>query len=62
MQGSSCGFVTSSMNGIIDISCNQLQPYFNLLSALNNSQSGFVFILFILSYFLTTRLEFYEYL
>ncbi len=35
MQGSSCGFVTSSMNGIIDISCNQLQPYINLLSALN---------------------------
>jgi hypothetical protein len=62
MQGSSCGFVTASMNGIVNISCNQLQPYINLLSALNITSSAFVFILFVLSYFLTTRLEFYEYL
>lgn len=33
--GSNCGFVTTSMNGIIDIVCNQLQPYVNSFSALN---------------------------
>ncbi len=61
-SGSSCGFVTASMDGIVNIACNQLQPYINSFSALNIACSVFMFFLFLLSYFLTTRLEFYEYL
>lgn len=61
-EGSSCTFVTSSMNGIVDIACNQLFPYFNALSVLNIVISAFVFVLMILSYFLTTRYQFYEFL
>lgn len=57
--GSSCGFITSSMNGIVNIACNQLFPYVNTLSALNIGASVFVFIMFLLAYFLTTRFEFY---
>lgn len=61
-QGSGCPFITTSINGVVNITCDQLQPYINALSALNIACSVFVFILFILSYFLTTRLEFYEFL
>ena len=61
-DGSNCGFVSTSMNGIVDIACNQLEPYISSFSALNIIESVFLFVLFILSYFLTTRLEFYEYL
>jgi hypothetical protein len=61
-QGSSCGFVTASMNGIVDVACNQLQPYLNSLSALNIVCSVLTFILFLLAYFLTARLTFYEFL
>ena len=50
------------MNGIVNIACNELEPYISSFSALNIVESVFLFILFILSYFLTTRLEFYEYL
>ena len=60
--GSNCGFVTTSMNGIVNIACNELEPYISSFSALNIVESVFLFVLFILSYFLTTRLEFYEYL
>lgn len=59
-EGSGCPFITTSINGVVDITCDQLQPYINALSALNIVCSVFVFVLFILSYFLTTRLEFYE--
>ena len=61
-EGSSCGFITTSMNGIINLSCNQLFPYFNTLSILNIIISVIVFVLMILAYFLTTRYQFYEYL
>ena len=57
--GSNCGFVTSSMDSIVNIACNQLFPYINITSALNISLSVFVFVMFILAYFLTTRLQFY---
>ena len=60
--GSSCGFITSSMDGIINIGCNQLFPYFNIVSALSITISVVVFVLFILAYFLTTRFQFYEFL
>lgn len=33
--GSNCGFVSTSMNGITNVACNQLQPYVGLFSALN---------------------------
>ena len=61
-EGSSCGFITTSMDGIINISCNQLFPYFNILAALAITISVMVFILFIIAYFLTTRFQFYEFL
>lgn len=61
-EGSSCGFITTSMNGIVSIGCNQLFPYFNTLSILNIIISVILFILMILTYFLTTRYQFYEYL
>lgn len=61
-SGSNCGFVTASMNGIVNLACNQLEPYISSFSALNIIECVFLFVLFILSYFLTTRLEFYEYL
>lgn len=61
-EGSSCGFVTTSMNGIINIGCNQLFPYFNIVSALTITISVVVFILLILAYFLTTRFQFFEFL
>lgn len=60
--GSSCGFITTSMNGIVDIACNQFVPYINITSALSITESVFVFILFVLAYFLTTRFQFYEFL
>lgn len=53
--GSNCGFVSTSMNGIANVACNQLQPYISSFSALNIVESVFLFILFVLSYFLTTR-------
>lgn len=59
MIGSNCGFVTSSMNGIVNIACNQLQAYISSFSVLNIIESSFVFIIFLLAYFLTTRFEFY---
>lgn len=55
-QGSGCPFIKDSMDGIVDIGCNQLQPFINALSVVNIICSIFVFILFIISYFLTTRL------
>lgn len=61
-DGSSCGFVTASMDGIINQGCNQLFPYFNILSILSIIISIVVFVLMILGYFLTTRYQFYEYL
>lgn len=61
-EGSSCGFVKSSMDGIVNIGCNQLFPYINIFSSLNIAASVFVFFLFVISYFLTTRLNFYEFL
>jgi hypothetical protein len=48
------------MNGIVNIACNQLFPYINALMAMNIANAIFVFVLFILAYFLTTRLQFYE--
>lgn len=50
------------MNGIVNIACNQLFPYINTLMALNIANSVLVFIMFILAYFLSTRLQFYEFL
>lgn len=47
------------MNGIVNIACNQLYPFINALMAMNIANSLFVFILFVLSYFLTTRFQFY---
>lgn len=61
-EGSSCGFITASMNGIVGIGCNQLFPYFNTLSIVNILISVIVFILMILAYYLTTRYQFYAYL
>jgi len=61
-NGSNCGFITASMNGIVNLACNQVFPYVNITSALNISLSVFVFVMFILAYFLTTRFQFYEYL
>ena len=58
-EGSSCGFITVSMNAIVNIACNQLFPYVNAFSALNITCSAFIFILFLKSYFLTTRFQFY---
>lgn len=55
-QGSGCPFIKDSMDGIVDIGCNQLQPFLNSLSIINIICSVFVFILFVMSYFLTTRL------
>lgn len=50
------------MNAIVDIACNQLFPYVNTFSAINIACSVFIFIMFLLSYFLTTRFQFYEFL
>ena len=50
------------MNGIVDIGCNQLFPYFNVLSILTIVISVIIFLLMILAYFLTTRFHFYEFL
>ena len=61
-EGSSCGFIEVSMNAIVNIACNQLFPYVNTFSAINIACSVFIFILFLLSYFLTTRFQFYEFL
>lgn len=46
-MGSSCGFITTSMNGIVNIACNQLFPYINALMAMNIANAIFVFVLFI---------------
>ena len=61
-EGSSCGFVTTSMNGIVNIACNQLFPYINVFSSINIACSVFIFVLFVLSYFLSARFQFYEFL
>ena len=59
-DGSSCGFITTSMNGIVNTACNQLFPYVNAFSALNIAIAIDVFLVMVLAYFLTTRFQFYE--
>ena len=62
VDGSSCSFLTNSLNNLVDSSCNNNFPYIYALTALAISLSCLFFFLMILSYFLTVRMEFFEYL
>lgn len=61
-SGSSCNFVTTSLNSLVNTSCNSNFPYIYAVSILVIGMSCCFFFLMILSYFLTTRLDFYAYL
>ena len=60
--GSSCTYLSSSLNNLIDNTCNNNFPYIYALTILVIIMSCFFFFMMIFAYFLTVRMEFYEYL
>jgi hypothetical protein len=60
--GSSCTYLSTSLNNLIDNTCNNNFPYIYALTVLVIIMSCFFFFMMIFSYFLTVRMEFYEYL
>jgi len=62
IDGSSCKFVTMSMNSLVNTTCNQTFPYLYALSILIIIIACLSFILMITTYCLTTRLQYYEYI
>lgn len=62
VQGSSCSFLTQSLNGLVSYTCNTDFPYLYVLSCIIITLSCIFFCMMVLSYYLTTRLEFYEHL
>lgn len=62
LDGSSCSFLTMSLNSLVNTSCNRDFPEIYAVSILITAMAGCFFFLMILSYFLTTRLEFYAFL
>jgi len=60
--GSSCTYLTTSLNNLIDNTCNNNFPYIYALTVLVIIMSCFFFLMMIFAYFLTVRMEFYEYL
>ena len=59
IQGSSCSYLTSTLNNLVANTCNNNFPYIYALSALIILISCSFFFLMILAYFLTVRMEFY---
>lgn len=59
---SSCQFVTVSMNSLVDTTCNQTFPYLYALSILVILIACFSFLLMILTYYMTVRLQYFEYI
>lgn len=55
-QGSSCAFVTGSLGNISYTACNSVFTYLNALSIVTIVLSVCVFILMVLSYFMSTRM------
>lgn len=61
-SGTSCSFLTYSLNTVSDTACNKNFPYIHALTILTIAISGIVFILMILAYFMATRLEYFQFL
>lgn len=62
LAGSSCSFLTDSLNSLVNTSCNRDFPEMYAISCLVTAMAGCFFCMMVLSYFLTTRLEFYGFL
>ena len=62
LAGSSCNFLTDSLNSLVNTSCNRDFPEMYAISVLVIAMACCFFFMMILSYFLTTRLEFYAFL
>jgi hypothetical protein len=62
LDGSSCSFLTDSLNSLVNTSCNRDFPEMYAISCLVTAMAGCFFCMMILSYFLTTRLQFYAFL
>lgn len=60
--GSSCSYLTGVLNSLVNNTCNNNFPYIYALTVLTIIITCFFFLLTILSYFLTVRMEFYAYL
>ena len=50
------------MNAVVDITCNETFPYVNGFAIVNIILGAWLFLIMIILYFLTTRLEFYGFL
>lgn len=61
-QGSSCSFIRTTLDSFVNNSCNTNFPYIYAISILVIAMSCCFFFLMILSYFLTTRIEYYTFL
>jgi hypothetical protein len=62
VQGSSCSFLTGSLNSLATNICDNDFPYLYVLSLITIALSCIFLLMMILSYYLTTRMEFYEHL
>jgi hypothetical protein len=60
--GSSCTYLTTVLNSLVNNTCNNNFPYIYALSILTIIMTCFFFVLMILAYYLTVRMEFYEFL
>ncbi len=60
--GSSCSYLTGVLDSLVDNTCNSNFPYIYALSILTIIMTCFFFVMMILAYFLTVRMEFYAYL
>ncbi len=62
LDGSSCSFLTQSLNSLVITSCNRDFPEMYAISILITAMAGCFFFMMISAYFLTTRMEFYAFL
>lgn len=62
VQGSSCSFLTQSLEGLVTYTCNNDFPYLYVFSIITITLSCVFFFMMIISFYLTTRMEFYEHL
>lgn len=62
IDGSQCSFLTTELDTLVATACNSNFPYIYVLTVLTICMSICFFFLMIFSYFLTTRMEFFEYI
>jgi len=62
IQGSSCSFITTTLNNLINTSCNRDFPYIYAVTVLMLVMASIFFIMMVIAYALTTRMEFFTFL